>query len=320
MVYRCEKITIIVPIYKVEDYLFKCVNSILKQTYKDIEVILVDDGSPDKCPAICDEFVQKDSRVKVIHQKNSGVSAARNAGLKMAQGEYIGFVDPDDWVDSDMYAEMLVALKQSAAELAVCGYNYYHENGDVDPKRLYPISSNELISQKELMKRFSDMPPTVRHGVCNKLFRKDILNDIYFDETLHSAEDVMFLNEYVKRIKKAVFVHKPLYNNLVRQGSATHGGLSIESLIDSFKAHQLMYTTAITLYPDLKNCSQAFFLDVCMLKYNEAKAKLLLLKQDQKTMLKPKMRTLHFQIKKEAFKAIFNREIYWKTRISYLLK
>ena len=320
MVYRCEKITIIVPVYKVEVYLSKCVNSILEQTYKNIEVILVDDGSPDNCPAICDEYAQKDSRIKVIHQKNSGVSAARNAGLKMAQGEYIGFVDPDDWIDSNMYAEMLDAYKQNSAEFVICGYNYYHENGDVDKKRLYPVSSNELISQKELMRRFSDMPPTVRHGVVNKLFKKDILNGICFDETLHSAEDVMFLNEYTKRINKAVVVHKPLYKNLVRQGSATHGGLSIESLIDSFKAHKLMYTTASTLYPDLKDYSQAFFLDVCMLKYNEAKAKLLLLDEEQKSILKPKMRALHFQIKKEVLKAILNCEIYWKTRISYLLK
>lgn len=96
-------ISIIVPIYKVEKFLPKCIESILNQTYSDFELILVDDGSPDKCPEICDEYAAKDQRIIVIHQKNSGVSAARNAGLKRAKGQYIGFVDPDDFVAPDMY-------------------------------------------------------------------------------------------------------------------------------------------------------------------------------------------------------------------------
>ena len=95
-------ISIIVPIYKVEKFLPKCIESIYEQTYLDFELILVDDGSPDKCPKICDKYAEKDQRITVIHQKNSGVSVARNAGLKRAQGQYIGFVDPDDFIAPDM--------------------------------------------------------------------------------------------------------------------------------------------------------------------------------------------------------------------------
>ena len=125
-------LSVIVPIYNVEKYLPKCIDSILAQNYSEIEVILVDDGSPDGCPEICDNYAEKDKRIVVIHQKNLGVSAARNAGLKAAHGEYIGFVDPDDWISPSMYQEMITALERENADLAICGYDYYDENGAVD--------------------------------------------------------------------------------------------------------------------------------------------------------------------------------------------
>ena len=100
---RVPKVSIIVPVYKVEKYLRKCIDSIINQTLKDIEIILVDDGSPDNCGKICDEYAAKDTRIKVIHKENGGLSSARNAGMEVAEGEYIGFVDSDDWIESDMY-------------------------------------------------------------------------------------------------------------------------------------------------------------------------------------------------------------------------
>ena len=101
---REPKISVIVPVYKVEPYLRKCLDSIINQTYRNLQIILVDDGSPDNCGAICDEYASKDSRIEVIHEENGGVSAARNAGLKLAAGDYIGWVDSDDWIEPDMYA------------------------------------------------------------------------------------------------------------------------------------------------------------------------------------------------------------------------
>lgn len=312
-------ISIIVPVYKVEKYLPKCVESLMNQTFKDIEIILVDDGSPDRCPQICDEYAAKDGRIVVIHQPNNGVSAARNAGLDVAKGEMIGFVDPDDWVSPDMYEDMLNAMNRFDAELVVCGYDYYFENGEVDEKRKYMVKNNELISQKELLKRFADMPPTVRHGVWNKLFRSEIVRSMRFMVGLHSSEDVYFLNEYSLRIKNAVVVHKPHYKNLVRSGSATHGGLSIDSLADSFKAHDRMYNTAISLFPDLKNHCLAFLLDVCLLKFDEAKKKCELLSAYEQKKSKEKLREMKRYIKRKSYGAIFNKEIYWKTRIYYFI-
>ena len=117
---REPKISVIVPVYKVEPYLRKCLDSIINQTYRNLQIILVDDGSPDNCGAICDEYASKDSRIEVIHQENGGVSAARNAGLKLAAGDYIGWVDSDDWIEPDMYAYMLENMQKYEADIAVC--------------------------------------------------------------------------------------------------------------------------------------------------------------------------------------------------------
>lgn len=313
-----DKVSIIVPIYNVEKYLPKCIESIINQTYKNLEIILVDDGSPDNCAKICDEYAKKDNRIKVIHKPNGGVSSARNAGLDIATGEYIGFVDPDDFIAPEMYEQMLEAIKTANADLAICGYDYFDEDGNLDKKRLYEIRETEILTRKEVIRRFSDMPPTIRHGVVNKLFKSELLS-LKFKEGLHSSEDVLFLNEYAQKIKNACFIHKPFYKNTVRQGSATHGGLSIKSLRESFEAHLAMYSATVTLYPDLRNHSLAFLLDVCTLKYNEAVAKFKFLSENEKISQKKYLLQMRKVIKKHALKAILNSEIYWKTRIYYVV-
>lgn len=312
-------ISIVVPVYNVDKYLPKCIESLVNQTYLDIEIILVDDGSADTCGQICDEYAKRDSRIIVVHQKNQGVSVARNAGLACAKGEYIGFVDPDDWIDSEMYEGMLNAILCEQTDMVICGYDYYDESGCIDEQRRYWVRPNEVISQKEVMSRFSDMPPTIRHGVVNKLFRRDLVNNQQFKVGLHSSEDVLFLNEYVQKIKTAAVVHQPYYKNLVRQGSATHGGLNTKSLADSFVAHDRMYRDVIAKYPDLKEHSLAFLLDVCTLKYNEAKEKAKNLPLKEKEKVISKLKVMRKYIKRHALVAIFDREIYWKTRIMYLI-
>ena len=312
-------ISVIVPVYGVEKYLPKCIESLVKQTFKDIEIILVDDGSPDSCGKICDMYAKKYEQLVVIHQVNQGVSVARNAGLKIAKGEYIGFVDPNDWTAPEMYESMYTIMKETNADLVICGYDYYDEQGQVDENRRYITRENEIITQKDVMYRFSDMPPSIRHGVCNKLFKKNLLHEQKFKEGLHSSEDVLFLNEYVQKIKNAVVIHQAYYKNLVRQGSATHGGLKIESLADSFDAHYRMYTDAVNTYPELKNHSLAFLLDVCTLKYMEAKAKAKQMSGKEKKDAEIQLNKMKHFIKSNAIKAIFDSEIYWKTRVMYLL-
>lgn len=114
-------ISIIVPVYNVEPYVSKCLESILRQTYQNIEIIIIDDGSTDGGSDICDAYAHKDKRIKVIHQSNEGVSGARNVGLRIAKGEFIGFVDSDDWIEADMYEYLLQNIQQQDADIAICG-------------------------------------------------------------------------------------------------------------------------------------------------------------------------------------------------------
>ncbi len=311
------KISIIVPIYNVEKYLPKCIESILAQTYKDFELILVDDGSPDNSPQICDEYAKKDDRVIVIHKPNGGVSSARNAGLDRATGQYIGFVDPDDYITSDMYTFMIDGMKKSGANMAICGYDYINENGKVE--RPYNVRENELLTQKQFMSMQFDMPPTIRHVVWNKVFKADIFNGTRFPEGLHSSEDVYVLIECAKRLTKAVFIHQPLYKNLVRNGSATHGGLKIKDLAASFNAHEKMHIDSTSLYPEIKSHSLAFLMDVCLLKYNEAKQKLNMLDLEQRKESIKHLKNMKKFIKKYAIYSLLSNEIYWKTKLLYLI-
>ena len=116
------KISVIVPIYKVEKYLDRCVRSVLAQTFRDFELILVDDGSPDSCPQMCDDWAKKDSRIRVIHQNNQGLSAARNTGIRAASGEYINFIDSDDWVADTLLSDLYRLLIKYDADISVCGF------------------------------------------------------------------------------------------------------------------------------------------------------------------------------------------------------
>lgn len=138
-----DLISVIVPVYKVEKYLHRCVDSIINQTYKNLEIILVDDGSPDNCPKICDEYAQKDQRIKVIHKKNAGISEARNAGLEIAQGEFVAFVDSDDYIDSTMYEKMLLLAQKEKNDLVLCGFKKVSEDGKIE-------NFNEKIMQEEI--------------------------------------------------------------------------------------------------------------------------------------------------------------------------
>lgn len=166
------KLSVTVPVYNVEPYLRRCVDSILSQTYTDFELILVDDGSTDGCPAICDEYARQDGRIRVIHKMNGGLSAARNAGLDIAQGEYIGFVDSDDYIRPDMYEILIQKAEETGAEIAAIGYTEVDEDGEVlkecmnaDGDRVY--SRNEFTDQF-----FPDVRWKIGTAAWNKVYRR----------------------------------------------------------------------------------------------------------------------------------------------------
>lgn len=215
-------VSIIVPVYKVEYWLPKCIKSLLAQTYKNIEIILVDDGSPDKSGQICDKFAKKDSRIKVIHKENGGVSSARNAGIDAAEGEYICFVDSDDWLSEDaietLYAEFLKNNVQIAiANMITVG----KRNG------LFRIVNKErIISFNDPDNLFLDLYQEVSlSGLLGKLFSGKIIknNEIFFKEGMKFGEDVLFLLECFKNCSAISLIEKPIYyyNRLVSESAIT---------------------------------------------------------------------------------------------------
>lgn len=171
-------ISIIVPIYNVEKYLPKCIDSILNQTFKNFELILVNDGSPDRCGAICDRYAGLDSRIVVIHKENGGVSSARNAGLDLARGNYIGFVDPDDYIDADMYSTLFNLCENRGADIAVCKFAR-EINGEIhyneEEKQIIELDNEHGMDElfKGVLYRFS---------LCNKLFKVHCFEGIQFPE------------------------------------------------------------------------------------------------------------------------------------------
>jgi glycosyltransferase involved in cell wall biosynthesis len=202
------ELSIIVPVYKVEKYLPKCLDSILAQTFKDYELILIDDGSPDRCGRICDEYAVRDSRITVIHQGNEGVSSARNKGLAIAKGRYVTFVDSDDAVDTNAYDAMLLKAKTSASDIVSCGVQYYTENG-VFKRRDLTVEC--VCNQAEMLEAMFDLPNRLGGSCCNKIFRRDMIADLRYEETVSMGEDWLFLFQAFLRAKKLYKMKETFY-------------------------------------------------------------------------------------------------------------
>jgi glycosyltransferase involved in cell wall biosynthesis len=212
-------ISIIVPVYKVEPYLRRCVDSILAQTFRDFECILIDDGSPDNCPAICDEYAKKDSRIVVIHQENKGVSAARNAGLDRAQGEWIGFVDGDDWCDKGMYETLYKNARRHDADISICGL-YEIQNEYERKQRRMPEYSMLLSSLYDML---GFMFSTTGFGgfSVNKLVCHRLLCEFRYNTNYSYLEDEYFFYEIIKKCGAIYYDPTPLYYYFKRPGSVT---------------------------------------------------------------------------------------------------
>ena len=208
------KLSIIVPVYKVEQYLHKCIDSILSQTFTDFELILIDDGSPDRCGKICDEYAAKDDRIIVIHQKNQGVSAARNAGLDIARGEYIGFVDSDDWIEPIMYESMLLDTYKEF-DIVTVGAKSYEDN---NVRVILAIDS--VFDQEELLSELIAQPNRIGGGVVNKIFKKSILKNVRFPAGITMCEDRLFLFDAYSNAGSCRSLPLPMYSIVARKGSS----------------------------------------------------------------------------------------------------
>ena len=211
-------ISVIVPVYKSEKYLDKCVESIVNQTYKNLEIILVDDGSPDNCPQICDEWAKKDGRIKVIHKENGGVSSARNAGLDNSSGEYIGFVDGDDFIENDFYEFLYDNLAENSADISFCSFKTLDEKtGEYAQSNNYGIAEKSLAGEELLSEFFSSCKGELV-SFCNKIIKRSLFDGLRFPQG-RVFEDWTLAPMIYSRCVKAVFSPEYKYCYVVHQGS-----------------------------------------------------------------------------------------------------
>lgn len=213
-------ISVIVPVYKVEEYLCACIDSILAQTYENLEIILVDDGSPDNSGKICDEYAEKDSRIKVIHKENGGLSDARNAGLDVASGEYIAFIDSDDSVHPKMFDELYKNLADTNADISCCAYARCYSPDDRVPDDISNENRFEFSSEEALFAWAHRSHFGVQ--VWAKIYRFKTIESIRFDTSVRVSEDIPFLAEAIMNAKKIVYFTRPMYNYTQRTGSILH--------------------------------------------------------------------------------------------------
>jgi len=233
-------ITIIIPVYNVENYLSECVESVIAQSYKNLEIILVDDGSKDSSGKICDELATKDDRIKVIHKENGGLSDARNVGIEASSGDFICFVDSDDIIDKNFVLIHYNALISNEADLSVCLYKKFVDKSELlnlnqtkNPE-IVKMNKNELINQLFLRNNIHYI------CACTKMYKKQIFNDLRFDKG-RLYEDEFIVYKVFNSCENAVFINSELYFYRGRPGSITRQASFKEKNLDSFYAIESCY-------------------------------------------------------------------------------
>lgn len=224
-------VSVIIPAYNIGDYIGRCLDSIISQTYKNLEIIVVDDGSRDHTGEILYNYAKKDRRIKVIHKENGGVSSARNKGIEVAEGDYIGFIDGDDLIEPEMYKILVDLLEEENADIAHCGYqmvfpdrvDYYHNTGkkkiQTTEEGLKDLLSGEIIEP----------------GLVNKLYKKELIKNCRLDETVKINEDLLMNYQLFKLSQKSVYYDITPYSYMIRSSSATGVNSLITKREDSLR-------------------------------------------------------------------------------------
>ncbi|WP_307993505.1 glycosyltransferase [uncultured Intestinibacter sp.] len=211
-----QKISVIVPIYKVEDYLHRCVDSIINQTYTNLEIILVDDGSPDNCPMICDEYAEKDNRIKVIHKKNGGLSDARNAGLDIATGEYIGFVDSDDYISLSFYERLMNIMIVTESDIVECGVKKFKDSNEICDVKYENLNFSTFSTLEAMQNLITNH--ILSTTVWNKIYKREIIDKLRF-KVGKTNEDDFYTYLAFDNASKITKLNEELYYYLQREDS-----------------------------------------------------------------------------------------------------
>lgn len=306
------KISIIVPVYNCEKYISNCINSILEQSFKDFELILVDDGSSDRSFEICESFAKKDNRVRAIHQPNSGVSRARNRGMDEAKGEYIGFVDGDDCVDKEMYERLYKNLAYNNADISICGIvNYFvKKDGTTEKVRQsqvdgFWIFSGEQALKEALQSRLYSVNPV------NKLFKRELFDKLRYPEGKIS-EDAFLIPVVISKAGKVVYDSKPMYYYLRRENSITTSNFSDRDwdVVEAYKNHLNMVSEK---FPNLKKVAKFRYLWAYTYVIDK-----IMLSENSENYLKDFKKAFDF-IKKNILEIIFNPYFSLKRKIAVIV-
>jgi glycosyltransferase involved in cell wall biosynthesis len=310
------KISIIVPVYKVEPYLCKCIDSILAQTFTDFELILVDDGSPDRCGEICDEYAKKDNRIRVIHKKNGGLSSARNAGIDIAKGKYIGFVDSDDYIREDMLGALFGVAEKYSSDMVICDLLKVSENQEVDES---PSNDEEVIKHFTNIQALRDLYE-IKNGAfttgiinsqwwifaVNKLYRRQLFDSIRFEKG-RIFEDEFIAHRLLYNCTNITVIKKKLYYYVQREDSIIHSPFTTKKLDKVYALKERVDYFCEKKLDELQTQATRQYLDV-FLKYYE-------LARDHLPETNPDISMLKKMFKKSLTLFMKNPLISWKQKI-----
>lgn len=251
------RISIIVPVYKVEAYLNKCIDSILNQTFEDFELILVNDGSPDKCGEICEDYAKKDSRIRVFHKENGGQATARNFGIDIARGEYIGFVDSDDYIEPEMYEVLYNMCINDNCDMVNCSSKIYFNN------KIKVNGNGEKVihSKKEAMRVVIE---GLLYDEClwSKLIKKSVLKDLRMPVGI-VYEDTAFVYKIVDKCERIGYIGVPMYNYIKREDSTMDRAVK-EVKTDAILVYKEMYEFVKNKYPDVSDIVRIKLSNTCI--------------------------------------------------------
>lgn len=299
-----DLISVIVPIYKVEKYLDECISSIVNQTYRNMQIILVDDGSPDRCGEICDEWAKRDSRIMVIHKSNGGLSDARNAGIDVAIGEFIVFIDSDDWVESTMLEVMHNLLQKEQADFVACGIVDCYPDKKIVHSMPYTVGGSELF----LERIYKDTVFPI--SAWNKLYRRECWKELRFPKG-KLCEDAFTTYLLVDKARKIVQIPNALYNYRIRESSIMTTVFRPERM-DEEEAWRENYLYMKQKYPKIGKIAYDFYLQKVNILFHT-------IQEEQYSLYPEEHDYLYHILRSNLIYVIFRSSLNWKYRVTYLL-
>lgn len=293
-------VSVIVPVYKVEKYLDRCVKSIINQTYKNLEIILVDDGSPDNCPKLCDEWAKKDARIKVVHKENGGLSDARNKGFDASNGDLILFVDSDDYIDNNMVEIMAKRIEEDGTDMCVCSFSKFRDGEE--PNKSFS-KSPEILTTREALQRLVLGKGFQLVVAWDKLMKRKLVEKVKFPKgKIH--EDEYICHRFIGECEKVSIIHNPLYFYFLREGSIMNSTFSMRRLdVIGGLDDRVAYFSEV--YPDLTQAVKIFTLKGIMALYCNAR----IAKAEKKIIktIRKEYKEHYKKTEKKSFKTILGR-------------